>query len=118
MTRTLHPDCLHARLILMDSLPTPIAASPEMLGRRIQQALQIILAGLEERRALSEEDTADLRRELRILLRQERIQIAAAEIARAERILEHMLSRGYRRVSEPVVRQVGADRPGDPEPVR
>jgi len=76
---------------MMDPFSTPVAASAEVLGHRIQQALQVILAGLDERGALSEAETAALRRELRILLQQERIQIAAAEIEKAEHILDYML---------------------------
>jgi len=57
----------------------------------MQQALQVILAGLDERDALSETDTEALRRELRMLLQQERIQIAAAEIDKGEDILQYML---------------------------
>ena len=64
---------------------------PEVLGRRIQQSLQVILAGLDERDTLSEADTETLRRELRMLLQLERIQIAAAEIDKAEQVLQYML---------------------------
>src|SRR6478735_4861738 len=64
---------------------------PEVLGRRIQQSLQVILAGIEERATLSETDTDTLRRELRMLLKLERIQIAAAEIDAAEQVLQYML---------------------------
>jgi alkyl hydroperoxide reductase subunit AhpC/uncharacterized protein (DUF924 family) len=76
---------------MIDPLSTAMPASPEVLGRRIQQALQVILAGLDECGALSAEETGELRRELGILLQQERMQIAAAEMGRAEHILEYML---------------------------
>ena len=64
---------------------------PEVLGRRIQQSLQVILAGLDGRETLSEADTETLRRELRTLLKLEGIQIAAAEIDKAEKVLQYML---------------------------
>jgi alkyl hydroperoxide reductase subunit AhpC/uncharacterized protein (DUF924 family) len=64
---------------------------PEVLGRRIQQSLQVILAGLDERDTLSEADTETLRRELRMLLQLERIQIATAEMDMAELVLQYML---------------------------
>jgi uncharacterized membrane protein YccC len=64
---------------------------PEVLGRRIQQSLQVILAGLDERDILSTADMETLRRELRMLLKLERIQIAAAEMDKAEQVLQYML---------------------------
>src|SRR5437868_294018 len=64
---------------------------PEVLGRRMQQSLQVILAGLDGRETLSESDTETLRRELRMLLKLEGIQIAAAEIDKAEQVLQYML---------------------------
>ena len=63
----------------------------EVLGHRMQQALQVILAGLDEREALSGTDTEVLRRDLRMLLQQERVQVAAAEVAKAESVVEYML---------------------------
>ena len=76
---------------MTDLLSTPTSEPPEVLGHRMQQALQVILAGLDERRALSQADTEALRRELRILLQQERIQIATAEIDKGEQVLGYML---------------------------
>ena len=67
------------------------AATPGAVGRRMQQALQVILAGLDEGEGLDGTDTEALRRDLRMLLRQERIQIATAEIESAEQILAYML---------------------------
>ena len=64
---------------------------PEVLGRRIQQSLQVILAGLDERDILSTADMETLRRELRMLLKLERIQIAAAEMDKSEQVLQYML---------------------------
>ena len=64
---------------------------PEVLGRRIQQSLQVILAGLDERDILSTADMETLRRELRMLLKLERIQIAAAEMDKGEQVLQYML---------------------------
>jgi alkyl hydroperoxide reductase subunit AhpC/uncharacterized protein (DUF924 family) len=76
----------------LSSAATSVPA--EVLGRRIQQSLQVILAGLHERDALSAADTEGLRRELRMLLQLERIQIATAEIDKAEQVLEYMLRPG------------------------
>jgi alkyl hydroperoxide reductase subunit AhpC/uncharacterized protein (DUF924 family) len=75
---------------MTDVLTNEILPSGE-LGRRIQQSLQVILAGLEERDGLTVEDTEDLRRDLRMLLQRERIEIARAEIDRAEQVLAYML---------------------------
>src|SRR6476620_3800880 len=77
--------------VMTDPYSTQISAPVEVLGHRMQQALEVILAGLEERDTLSAPDTEALRRDLRMLLRQERIQIAAAEIEKAEQILDYML---------------------------
>src|SRR6266480_1285794 len=76
---------------MTDRLSTQTSAPVEVLGRRMQQALQVILAGLDERDGLTGADMEVLRRDLRMLLRQECIQIAAAEIDNAERILGYML---------------------------
>ena len=70
---------------------TQTSAPTEVLGHRIQQSLQVILAGLDERKTLSGSDLEDLRRELGMLLQLERMQIAAAEIEKAEQVLEFML---------------------------
>src|SRR5690242_18752997 len=59
----------------------------ELQVQRIQQSVQVILAGLEEREAVSGEDLAALSRDLRNLLQIDRVQIAAAEIDKAERVL-------------------------------
>ena len=61
------------------------------MGHRIQQGLQVILAGLDERDAVSGADMQALQRELRMLLQIERLQIATAETEKAERVLEYML---------------------------
>jgi thioredoxin-dependent peroxiredoxin len=66
-------------------------APAEVLGQRIQQSLQVILAGLEEREALNGADLEALGRELRMLLQIDRIQIATAEIDKAEQVLQYML---------------------------
>src|SRR3954469_4006866 len=76
---------------MTDSYSTQISAPLEVLGHRMQQALEVILGGLDDRDSLSATDTEALRRDLRMLLRQERIQIAAAEIEKAEQILNYML---------------------------
>ena len=65
--------------------PSPQTSVPaEVLGHRIQRSLQVILAGLEERDALSGADIEGLRREMRMLLQLEGIQIATAEIEKAD----------------------------------
>jgi thioredoxin-dependent peroxiredoxin len=76
---------------MADLLPAQTAAPAEVLGHRIQQSLQVILAGLDERDALIGQDMEALRRELRMLLQLERIQIATAETDKAEKVLEYML---------------------------
>jgi alkyl hydroperoxide reductase subunit AhpC/uncharacterized protein (DUF924 family) len=73
---------------LFSSEPPP---PPELLGHRIQQRLQVILAGLDGREALSAGDVETLRRELRMLLKLERIQVAAAEMDKSEQVLQYML---------------------------
>jgi alkyl hydroperoxide reductase subunit AhpC/uncharacterized protein (DUF924 family)/CRP-like cAMP-binding protein len=64
--------------------------NPEM-GQRIQQCLLVILAGLDERDALFGMEMEVLQRELRILLQTERLQVAQAEIDKAEQVLAYML---------------------------
>jgi uncharacterized protein (DUF924 family) len=64
---------------------------PELLGHRIQKSLQVILAGLDDRDTLAGADVATLRRELRMLLQLERVQIATAEMDKAELVLQYML---------------------------
>jgi alkyl hydroperoxide reductase subunit AhpC/uncharacterized protein (DUF924 family)/CRP-like cAMP-binding protein len=66
-------------------------APAEVLGQRIQQSLHVILAGLDERDTLSGEDLKGLERELRMLLEIDRIQIATAEIGKADKVLQYML---------------------------
>jgi alkyl hydroperoxide reductase subunit AhpC/uncharacterized protein (DUF924 family) len=68
-----------------------IAGMNPGMGHRIQQCLQVILAGLDERDALAGADMEALQRELRMLLQIERLQIATAEIDKAEQVLEYML---------------------------
>ena len=103
---------------MTDPYSTQISAPVEVLGHRIQQALQVILAGLDERDALSGPDMEALRRELRMLLQ------SGAHPDRDRGDRQGRAGPGlhaapeYRRVPEPVVRQVRADRPGDLEPVR
>ena len=66
-------------------------APAEVLGQRIQQSLQVILAGLEGRDTLSGSDLDELGHELRMLLQTDRIQLATAEIDNAERVLQYMV---------------------------
>lgn len=61
------------------------------MGHRIQQWLNVILAGLDERDGLSGADMEALQRELRMLLQIERFQVAAAEVEKAEQVLGYML---------------------------
>jgi alkyl hydroperoxide reductase subunit AhpC/uncharacterized protein (DUF924 family)/CRP-like cAMP-binding protein len=60
-------------------------------GHRIQQWLNVILAGIDERDALSAPEMESLLRELRMLLQIEHFQIAAAEVEKAEEVLAYML---------------------------
>ena len=77
---------------MTDVLPTQMPGAPaEAFGHRIQQSLQVILAGLDEQGELSASDTEDLRRDLRRLLQRERIEIAAAEMDKAELVLGYMI---------------------------
>ncbi len=66
-------------------------ASVDVQGQRIQQSLQVILAGLDERDSLAGADLEALGRELRMLLQIDHIQIASAELAKAEQVLQYML---------------------------
>jgi len=66
-------------------------APAEMLGQRIQQSLQVILAGLEGHDTLSGSDLDGLGHELRMLLQTDRIQLATTEIDKAERVLQYMV---------------------------
>jgi thioredoxin-dependent peroxiredoxin len=63
----------------------------ELLARRVQQSLQVILAGIEDRDALTVDETEDLRRDLRMLLHRERMEIAGVETDKAEQILAYMI---------------------------
>jgi len=65
--------------------------SAEVLGHRIQQSLQGILAGLDGRDTLSGPDMENLRRELRMVVQRERLQITAGVIDKAEQVLAYML---------------------------
>jgi alkyl hydroperoxide reductase subunit AhpC/uncharacterized protein (DUF924 family) len=77
---------------MTDVLATQMPIVPtEAFGHRIQQSLQVILAGLAEQGELSASDTEDLRRDLRRLLQRERVEIAAAEMDKAELVLEYMM---------------------------
>lgn len=71
--------------------PAETAGPAELLAKRVQQSLQVILAGLEERDGLTFDETEDLKRDLSMLLHRERMQIASVEIDRSEQILAYML---------------------------
>src|SRR5205823_4861464 len=60
-------------------------------GQRIQQYLQVIIAGLDGQDALSGAEMEALHRELRILLQNERLQVPAAEIDKGEQVMAYML---------------------------
>ena len=66
-------------------------APAEVLGERIQQSLRLILAGLEGHDTLSGSDLDELGHELRMLLQTDRVQLATAEIDKAERVLQYMV---------------------------
>jgi len=66
-------------------------APVEAHGQAIQQSLQVILAGLEGRDIVEGNDLAALSRDLRNLLQIDRVQIATAEIEKADRVLGYML---------------------------
>ena len=60
---------------MTDVLATQMPIAPtEAFGHHIQQSVQVILAGLDERGELSASDTEDLRRDLRRLLQRERVE--------------------------------------------
>ena len=58
---------------------------------RVEQCLQVILAGLGEREAVGGEEMQALQRELGMLLKADRLQVAEAEITKAEDVLSYML---------------------------
>ena len=87
-------------------------------GHRIQQWLNVILAGLDEQDALSAPEMESLQRELRMLLQIERFQIAAAEIDKAEEVLAYMLRPSIEECLSLWFGKFEADRPGDLEPLR
>jgi thioredoxin-dependent peroxiredoxin len=60
-------------------------------SQRVQQYLKVIIAGLEGHFALSVAEVEDLYRELRMLLQNDRLQIAETEIDKSEQILAYML---------------------------
>ena len=60
-------------------------------GQRIQQYLQVILAGLNEHDGLSGVEMEALHRELRMLLQNERLEVAKADIDKGEQVLAYML---------------------------
>jgi alkyl hydroperoxide reductase subunit AhpC/uncharacterized protein (DUF924 family)/CRP-like cAMP-binding protein len=60
-------------------------------GHRIQQSLKVILAGVDERDAISGSDLENLNRELRFLLSDDRLEIAPAELQKSEQVLVYML---------------------------
>jgi thioredoxin-dependent peroxiredoxin len=69
-----------------------ISVAPvEVQVQAIQQSLQVILAGLDGRDVVEGKDLAALSRDLRNLLQIDRVQIATAEIEKADRVLGYML---------------------------
>jgi alkyl hydroperoxide reductase subunit AhpC/uncharacterized protein (DUF924 family)/CRP-like cAMP-binding protein len=63
-------------------------------GQQIQRYLQVIIAGLDGQDALSGAEMEALHRELRMLLQNERLQVADAETAKGEQVLGYMLRPG------------------------
>jgi alkyl hydroperoxide reductase subunit AhpC/uncharacterized protein (DUF924 family)/CRP-like cAMP-binding protein len=61
------------------------------MGHRIQQSLKVILAGVDQRDALSGAETETLHRELRMLLQSDRLEIAISELAKSEEVLGYMI---------------------------
>jgi alkyl hydroperoxide reductase subunit AhpC/uncharacterized protein (DUF924 family) len=70
---------------------TQSSESAEVLGQRIQQSLQVILARMDGRDTLSAAELEGLRRELRMLVMLERFQITTGMIDKAEQVLAYML---------------------------
>ena len=68
-----------------------IARMDPASAHRIQQSLKVILAGVDERDAISGSDLETLHRELRFLLHSDRLEIAAAEINKSQLVLAYML---------------------------
>ena len=60
-------------------------------GQKIQQYLQVIIAGLDGHESLSGAEMEALHRELRMLLQNERLQVAKTETEKGEQILAYML---------------------------
>ena len=63
-------------------------------GQQIQRYLQVIIAGLDGQDALSGAEMEALHRELRMLLQNERLQVADAEAEKGEQVLGYMLRPG------------------------
>jgi alkyl hydroperoxide reductase subunit AhpC/uncharacterized protein (DUF924 family)/CRP-like cAMP-binding protein len=63
-------------------------------GLQIQRYLQVIIAGLDGQDALSGAEMEALHRELRMLLQNERLQVAHAETEKGEQVLGYMLRPG------------------------
>ncbi len=76
---------------MTDRLSAQPSESEEVLGHRIQQGLQRILASLGERDTLSGTELKDLRRQLHMLVLDERLQLTTGVIDKAERVLAYML---------------------------
>jgi alkyl hydroperoxide reductase subunit AhpC/uncharacterized protein (DUF924 family)/CRP-like cAMP-binding protein len=68
-----------------------IASLNPGIRHRVEQCLQVILAGLDERDAVSGQEMQSLQRELRMLLKADRLQVTSEEIKKAEEVLEFML---------------------------
>lgn len=63
-------------------------------GQQIQRYLQVIIAGLDGQDALSGAEMEALHRELRMLLQNERLQVADTETEKGEQVLGYMLRPG------------------------
>ena len=60
-------------------------------GQKIQQYLKVIIAGLDGHNTLSGSEMEDLHSELRMLLQDERLEVATADVDKAEQVLSYML---------------------------
>ena len=68
-----------------------VAATEADTGARIQESLKVILAGVDDRDAISGTELNTLHRELRLLLDSQNLAIAGTEIDKSEAVLAYML---------------------------
>lgn len=68
-----------------------VASMNPGIRHRIEQCLTVILAGLDQHDGLSGQEMQSLQRELKMLLKADRLQVAREEITKAEDVLSYML---------------------------